>query len=121
MLPLSIAAYGVYGPSHVKASIKLYEVVILRVSSVKLSQNLEVNFIFVSIVCDLSNKILFFVIKREKSPNKKLRTRQIVDQHKTADFFFSANTQPKQHKGKFFQLVMEQWSLVSITVSTSSA
>ena len=67
MLSFRIAAYCIYGPSHVKASIKLYEVVILRISSVKLSQNLEVNFIFVSIICDFANKILLFVIEREKS------------------------------------------------------
>ena len=68
MLPLSIAAYCIYGPSHVKVSIKLDEVVILRVSSVKLSQNLEVNFIFVSIVCGFTNQILFLVVEREKTP-----------------------------------------------------
>ena len=68
MLPLSIAAYCVYGPSHVKASIKLDEVVILGVSSVKLPQNLEVNFIFVSIVCGLTNEILFLVIVWPETP-----------------------------------------------------
>ena len=68
MLSFRIAADRIYGPSHVKASIKLYEIVILRVSSVKLSQNLEVNFIFVFIVCNLAYKILFFVIEREKTP-----------------------------------------------------
>ena len=68
MLSFRITADCIYGPSHVKASIKLYEVVILRVSSVKLSQNLEVNFIFVFIVCNFAYKILLLVIEREKTP-----------------------------------------------------
>ena len=78
MLPLSIAAYCIYGPSHVKVSIKLDEVVILRVSSVKLSQNLEVNFIFVSIVCGFANEILFLVIEWPETPEIRVNKLTVI-------------------------------------------